>query len=75
MPRLTLCCNTKCKRANVCMRYKLKGNAKIDTWVEFQSVRRFEKTFCKHFIHANSKQAEEYIIMNYYGISGGEYES
>ena len=75
MPRLTLCCNTKCKRAKVCMRYMLTGNALIDVWVEFKSTRRFEKTYCKHFIHVNSKDAEDYIKVAYKGISGGEYES
>lgn len=75
MQRLSLCCNTKCKRKDVCMRYSLKGNATVDTWIEFQSVRRFSKTFCKYFIHRNSEQAEKYIKEAYRYIRGGTYET
>lgn len=69
--KLALCCNDKCGRRKVCMRYALQGNEN-DTWIEFKAVRFGDKLICKKFIHINSEYAHKYILKIYGDKFGGK---
>jgi hypothetical protein len=72
--KIALCSNDKCKRRKTCMRYLLKGD-KDDTWIEFKSVKFNRTTICKHFIHADSEDAKQYIMQRYAKTKAGQYDA
>lgn len=69
--KVALCCNDKCGRRKVCMRYTLQGNAN-DTWVVFKPVKFAGKIICRQFVHVDSEQAKKYILKIYGDKFGGK---